>query len=403
MMAEKSAENSLKVGAVLVSADEKTVLSTWSNVLEKYSWSDALIDQAVAWGITNASALYLTINTYDKVSEKFHLNKVLEVISVDMVYIGLPDPNVCNYMNSDPILRMDNVSRYSDKYQREILDQNNIFFNASDQSISNSPYYHYMRISNLIIDKLTKLGISVTKEKLNEHKSKAALKMYIADQFGIELALAESLVNEAIFEAFNKKYGTYEYANDTRSLDTGWKRNFNTALNQVSSTDISKCAVVDVGVGGGHEAASIFANCTNITFVDVAIDGLMKVQKSIPVARIVNASADDMHVLDDKCFDIYVSLRTYNSSFFDIERAIAEAKRILKENAVIVVSVANGFLCTEKKCIIPGLLVPGTDFVDLYRGLDTARSIKGQYISAGFKDINLCPTTTEIYLTAKVA
>ena len=135
----------------------------------------------------------------------------------------------------------------------------------------------------------------------------------------------------------------------------------------------------------------------------MAIDGLLQIKSSIPSAQIINASADNLEVIENNYYDVYVSLRTYNSSFFDIAKAIAEAKRILKNNAVIVVSVANGFLCTEKKCIIPGLLIPGTEFVDIYRGMEMTQLIKEEYIKVGFKNIQLYPTNTEIYLAGIAA
>lgn len=96
---------------------------------------------------------------------------------------------------------------------------------------------------------------------------------------------------------------------------------------------------------------------------------------------------------------IYV-FRTYNSSFFDIKEAISEAHRALKPNAVIIISVDNVFLCPERHCIIPGLILPETEFVYIYRGMDTTKLIHTEYIQAGFKNIQFFPTNTEIYLSA---
>ena len=73
---------------------------------------------------------------------------------------------------------------------------------------------------------------------------------------------------------------------------------------------------------------------------------------------------------------------------------------MLKPNAIIIVSVANGFLCPNQHCIIPGLIIPGTEFVDIYRGLDTVKSMKKEFLQAGFINVQLFPTNTEIYLSA---
>lgn len=158
--------------------------------------------------------------------------------------------------------------------------------------------------------------------------------------------------------------------------------------------------ILNVGVGGGYEAIALFSNCAHVTFVDVAQGGLEKIKKQIPLSNIITSSADDLSAVLDSSYDLYVSLRTYNSSFFDIKGAISEARRVLKPNAIIIISVANGFLCPERRCVIPGLIIPGTEFVDLYRGMEIAKLIHTEFLQAGFQNIQRLFTNTEIYLSA---
>lgn len=73
---------------------------------------------------------------------------------------------------------------------------------------------------------------------------------------------------------------------------------------------------------------------------------------------------------------------------------------MLKKDAIIIISIANGFLCSGEKRIISGLIVPGTDFVDIYRGIDTVKLLHKNFVQIGFKNIQIFPTKTEIYLTA---
>lgn len=403
VIAEKSPKSVLKVGAVLVSHDNMVLCSSYNREITNLSWSAVLASKIRSLGIARAASLYITISTYDKTLKKFDLEDIVSITQIDTIFVGLPDPAMTVYIENDPVLTLDIIERYPDELQREILCQNFEYYAVSPQAISNSPYYHENRISNLVIEKLTQKGLKITKKELNLYKNRNALIQYISDCFRLEHAEAKILVNEAISEAFNKKYGTYQYSNDTRSLDTEWRQKFEDLFYMVVNHKIEDSTIINVGVGGGHEASRLFSECKDITFVDVAIDGLLQVQNTIPTARIVNASADDLVVVENDYYDVYVSLRTYNSSFFDIAKAITEARRILKANASIIVSVANGFLCSEKKCIIPGLLVPGTEFVDIYRGIDTTKLIKKEYIQAGFKDVRLYPTNTEIYLSAIAA
>ena len=159
--------------------------------------------------------------------------------------------------------------------------------------------------------------------------------------------------------------------------------------------------IINVGVGGGQEAITLFSNCTTITFVDIAYGGLKIIEDQIPGSKTICASACNLSTVPDGSHDLYISLRTYNSSFFDIQQAIKEAKRTLRTNSVIIISVANGFLCPEQQCIIPGLIVPGTEFIDIYRGMDTAKQVQSAFLQSDFKEIQLYPTNTEIFLSAK--
>lgn len=97
-----------------------------------------------------------------------------------------------------------------------------------------------------------------------------------------------------------------------------------------------------------------------------------------------------------------MSLRTYNSSFFDISKALSEAYRVLKNDGVVIISIANGFLCLENQRIIPGLIIPGTEFVDIYRGFDMIKNLYVELINKGFINIQFFPTVVELFISAKV-
>lgn len=98
---------------------------------------------------------------------------------------------------------------------------------------------------------------------------------------------------------------------------------------------------------------------------------------------------------------IYISLRTYNSSFFNVKQAISEAYRVLKNGGSIIISITNGFLCPENQYIIPGLIIPGTEFVDIYRGFDMIKKLSTELRNNCFEDIRFFPTNVELFLSAK--
>ena len=212
---------------------------------------------------------------------------------------------------------------------------------------------------------------------------------------------ASNLVNTIMSEAFNEKYSTYDYSDDARSLNIDWKDNFLFVYNKLLVSSMENKEILDVGVGSGNEAIALFSECEKITFVDIAPNGLQKIKRQMPNSNIVISRAENLSMLTNDKYDLYVSLRTYNSSFFDIEKAISEAYRVLKKDGVIIISIANGFLCLEEKYIIPGLIIPGTEIIDIYRGFDMIRNLSAELSKKGFKNIQFFPTNIELFLSAE--
>lgn len=332
--------------------------------------------------------------------DSFDLISLLNKININEIYIGLPDPTLSSYRVDDPVISLNNVYRYPDELQSKILEINSHYFADSKQSVKCNPYYSEKRISNSVINNLKSLGFIVSKKELNTNKKSTALATLLCNKYGIEYSEAISTVHSAISEAFNSKYAAYNYSKDTRSLDLDWKKNFIFFYQKSSSIPISSNNILNIGVGGGEEAINLFSNCTHITFVDIARAGLEKIKEKYPLSKIIVGNADNLSSIPDNSHDLYVSLRTYNSSFFDIKEAILEAHRVLKPNAIIIISVANGFLYPEENCIISGLIIPGTEFIDIYRSMDTIKLIRTEFIQAGFKNIKFFSTNTELYISA---
>lgn len=398
-IANNTNDSKLHVGAVLVSNHNKLICSAFTNEDGNSSWYNILLSKIRMINLTDVQTLYLTINTLSSDSE-FELNKLLRDINISQIYLGIPDPQLTYYSQSDPALTFTQICRYPDNLQRKILQQNHKLYENSKQNIKLSPYYSEKRISNLVIEKLKEKGFTVSKSELNLNKKVEKLSTFIANKYEIEFKDANNLVNRAMSEAFDEKYSSYDYSNDARSVNIDWKKNFISVYNKLLTSSIDAKNILDVGVGSGNEAIALFSNCKNITFVDIAPNGLEKIKKQIPNSNVLLARAENLSSLSDNSYDLYVSLRTYNSSFFDIKQAITEANRVLKHNAVAIVSIANGFLCHEQKSIIPGLIIPGTEFVDIYRGIDMIKDLSIQFSEKGFKNIQIFPTNGEIYLAA---
>ena len=400
-ISKKLPQAGLGVGAVLVSAHNTLICSAYAGEGGNDSWSAVLLSKIKQLNVSDARSIYVTVNTLSA-DDSFDLNDILKVVHVDEVYIGLPDPALLSYMENDPAIEFGHIYRYPDELQRKILNTNDRCYSNCDQSINRSPYYSENRISNLVIEQLKRKGFVVSKDDLNANKSKPELALLICNRYGIDSEDAINAVHSALAEAFNIKYGAYDYSDDTRSLDLAWKDRFMSFYTRTAERPLHTNYILSVGVGSGNEAIALFSDCTHITFVDIAKEGLEKIKRHIPLSNIIVGSADDLSPIPDNSYDLYVSLRTFNSSFFNIAEAVSEARRVLRPHAIIIASVANGFLCPERCCIIPGLILPGTEFVDIYRGLDTIKRIRAEFLRNGFVIIQLLLTNTEIYLSAAI-
>lgn len=187
---------------------------------------------------------------------------------------------------------------------------------------------------------------------------------------------------------------------DVREMNDNWIITFKNLFSDLYLSKKNNIAILNVGVADGTEAISLFKDFKNITFVDIAQNCLKKIKDYNPNSITILNRAEKLESLKDNQFDRYVSLRTYNSSFFNKIQAIQEAKRVLKPKGKIIISIANGFLDITQKRVIPGLIIPGTEYVDIYRGIETINKLKIILIKNDFININIIPTDSEIYLTA---
>ena len=396
-IANKANKDGLRVAALLVSKQNSLICYSYSREISGLTWSSILLTKLRDHHINEECDLYLTINTL-KSETKFELEEFLNEIKVNNIFIGLPDPQLTTYFPNDPLLSYSNLYRFPDELQVKILKRNIEYFEKSKQSIKSNIHYYSHRISKIVLEKLNKKGIVIDERELEANKRLDKLSIFISQKNKIDIQQATEIVSWAIPESFDEKYGSYSYKDDVRSLDENWSENFKNICNSIPIGSIENMKIVNVGVGGGNEALSLFTNCKNITFVDIAPNGLKKIKKSLPHSKIIVARAENLSLLPCEHFDLYISLRTYNSSFFDIKKALAEAYKVLKDNSRLILSVANGFLFQNQNYIIPGLIIPGTEFVDIYRGLNLIKEIKVELSKIGFVDTKVYPTRMEIYI-----
>lgn len=349
--------------------------------------------------ISFIESIYLTTNIMCS-TRSFVLSKILNLVNIGEIYVGLPDPRLSLYLKSDPMFFLDNLKRYPDDLQNQIIKINSSCYGLSFQNIKNIPYYANLRISTMLLEELASNGILIDKDDLVKNKKVESFINILVDKYNLQQNKAECFVKSALSKSFNKKYSNYDYKDDARFERSAWIKEFNKLYCEEIGNNITNDKIINVGVGGGNEAILLFSSCKNIVFVDIAEQGLRRIKETIPKAKVFCSRAEELTNIKDNVFNVYISLRTYNSSFFDMSKALVEAKRVLTNKGKIILSISNGFLSSQTNRIISGLLVPNTDFIDLYRGLRVIEDLVKLCENMGFINCKTKITKTEIYLVA---
>lgn len=384
-------EKVLKVGAVIVDKNNKFLCSSLCDGNTKITWDKKLLNE-LEKNQTKKMKIYLTVNTINKCGE-FDLNKLIEKFDFEKIFFGLPDPNITTYMINDPTIILNNIYRFPDNLQREILEQNKELYVKSKQYIDSDSHYSKKRISDFIFQELNANNILIDKDKINKNKDFKKLRDRLIESTNKSSVECDKLLFSLLSQAFDDKYFLYDYNSDARIKSI----NLRDRIKDLYNIDLEKQRIINIGVGNGQEALELFKTSSDITFVDIAPSGLNNIKKHFPKSKFYKLSADNLSEIRNDSYDLYISLRTYNSAFFNIEDAINEAARVIKCNGTIIISIANAFLSLEDKRIISGLILPGTNFVDLYRGFILTDKV-AFYMNKNFSEIKIDVTETEIFI-----
>ena len=91
---------------------------------------------------------------------------------------------------------------------------------------------------------------------------------------------------------------------------------------------------------------------------------------------------------------------TYQSTYFNIDKALIEAYRVLKKDGIIILSIACGFM-KEKHVYIDGLIDPQSGLIDRNRPYDLVEIIRKKLISFDFISLGIQTTPSEIFIYAR--
>lgn len=275
---------------------------------------------------------------------------------------------------------------------------------SSDQKLTTSQFFaghspvEYFKSRILSTDGLTLSSL----DKSTTPSARDLVAVCMAE--GLSRSRARERVGAIQAEYFAEKYLDYTYdQGNLRGAIPDW---FDEVRDSVKNTGVqlADSLVLDVGIGNGLEAPAFIGSCRELWAADISQPLLDRLSVKYPELRTICAPAERMKDVETGSVDLYVSLRTYMSSFFDVEASLREALRVTRRGGGIVISVANGYVdSVEGKAeIVRGLLVPGSDTaVDREAPRRHAERIVVGLERLGFEGVGMLANRTDIYIWAR--
>jgi ubiquinone/menaquinone biosynthesis C-methylase UbiE len=166
--------------------------------------------------------------------------------------------------------------------------------------------------------------------------------------------------------------------------------------------------LVNVGIGAGLEGVGVYDRFKEFVAVDISRSALKAVIKTFPNAIAKYGEAEALPQEADQC-DVYVSLKTYSSSFFDIHKAVSSLSKNLKSGGTAIISVPRGYYNGET--FIPGIAPTNYSISALSEGnkygapdellpLRLAQSISAALYAYQFQDVKWNSGRHEMYISA---
>lgn len=213
--------------------------------------------------------------------------------------------------------------------------------------------------------------------------------------------------------AYDEKYIKREIKKDVRGLKgqkSFWLDCFKECLKHlnISESAYYKSDVLVVGIGNGDEGLKLgydkVAQEGKLYLADIASESLEKARKLFikhdGKCEAINQPAQDLSSLPSDSMDLYISTMTYQSTFFNIEKALYEAIRVLKGDGAIVISIVNGYL-DEKGKYRKGMTKFDSKEIDVNKPKVLSDYITEELKKLGMVRIKTIESDSEIFICGK--
>jgi len=217
-----------------------------------------------------------------------------------------------------------------------------------------------------------------------------------ADKHGIKDVEFEKLIRESLSVGYDDRYFSIDDVYEKSQFLLAFKE----IISNLNLANLKTQKVIVVGIGNGYEGKMLYRDVEDISLIDIAPNSLNQAKEVLPQAKAYLEEASDLKSLISENYDVYISLRTYQSTYFDIISSLKEASRVLKPRGVIIISIACGYV-DKNGSFIYGLFNPHTSVLEEDRPYFFVNIIKDYFSKHGLEIVGIKEISTEIFIYAR--
>lgn len=215
----------------------------------------------------------------------------------------------------------------------------------------------------------------------------------------------DQLAAEARSYAFNKKYGSYSYATDYRSVCENWNHIILNQIQEILGSDLSNKKVLALGANNGSELAIIFEkffNQMHFNVVEISEAACSAGRALYPHVDFMCASMDEVDLPENE-FDIFISLRAAYCAGNNLNSIVARAIHSVRPGGVIMFSISNGYIDVSDGNYTPikGVYNPTNNHCDENETQRNITWMKDAMLANGCHEVTLVDAESEILLISK--
>lgn len=198
--------------------------------------------------------------------------------------------------------------------------------------------------------------------------------------------------------AFQEKYSCVTENEDERFLKyEAWEEEFHALLRYMGINEYTTVQAISVGIGNGNEHPECYHKFRTLIGVDISKHSLELAKQRLNNMHGVHVEAENLIGIPSFSQDLYISLRTYQSLFFDIDESFFEAYRVLRPKGSLVISIPYVYYVNGE--IMKGLIRPGSrEELDIDLPYVIAERIRHKLETYDFNPVGIRTGHFEIYV-----